>query len=62
MYYTLIMLFYVPLSLSGTWKLQLILLYVTGIEIRVLDVLSTDAVNEFAASLGKVDILFNCAG
>ncbi|KAK7107521.1 dehydrogenase/reductase SDR family member 6-like [Littorina saxatilis] len=33
-----------------------------GIETRVLDVLNTDAVNAFVASLGKVDIVFNCAG
>nr|KAG5706798.1 hypothetical protein BaRGS_004133 [Batillaria attramentaria] len=33
-----------------------------GIEIRVLDVLDTEAVNQFAASIDKVDVLFNCAG
>ncbi|KAK7497292.1 hypothetical protein BaRGS_00011586 [Batillaria attramentaria] len=35
---------------------------IPGIEIRVLDVLDTEAVNQFAASIDKVDVLFNCAG
>lgn len=29
---------------------------------RVLDVLSTDAVNEAVAEIGRIDVLFNCAG
>jgi len=33
-----------------------------GIETRVLDVTNTDDVNAFVASLGHVDIVFNCAG
>lgn len=33
-----------------------------GIETRVLDVRNTEAVSEFIASLGHVDIVFNCAG
>ncbi|PVD29272.1 hypothetical protein C0Q70_11869 [Pomacea canaliculata] len=35
---------------------------VPGIETYVLDVLNTEAVNEFAAALDRVDVLFNCAG
>ncbi len=35
---------------------------VEGIETRVLDVLSTQAVNDTVAGIGRVDILFNCAG
>ncbi|KAL8592797.1 putative diacetyl reductase [(R)-acetoin forming] 2 [Nucella lapillus] len=33
-----------------------------GLETRVVDVLSTEAVKEFVGSLGHVDIVFNCAG
>jgi 2-keto-3-deoxy-L-fuconate dehydrogenase len=33
-----------------------------NITTRVLDVLSTDAVNEAVAAIGHIDILFNCAG
>lgn len=33
-----------------------------GISTRVVDVLSTDAVNAAVAEVGRVDILFNCAG
>lgn len=33
-----------------------------GISTRVLDVLSTEAVNAAVAEIGQVDILFNCAG
>lgn len=33
-----------------------------GIETRVLDVLSADAIAEAAAGIGAVDVLFNCAG
>lgn len=33
-----------------------------GISTRVLDVLSTDAVNAAFGEVGQVDILFNCAG
>ena len=32
------------------------------IETHVLDVTETDAVTDFFAALGKVDVLFNCAG
>jgi len=35
---------------------------VPGIETRVLDVLNKDAVVEFAKSIDKIDVLFNCAG
>ncbi|MEQ1899139.1 MAG: SDR family oxidoreductase [Devosia sp.] len=35
---------------------------IPNVEIRVLDVLDTDAVNEAAAEIGRVDVLFNCAG
>ncbi len=35
---------------------------VNGIETRVLDVLDADAVAEITASIGALDILFNCAG
>lgn len=33
-----------------------------GITTRVLDVLSTEAVNEAVAEIGRIDVLFNCAG
>lgn len=33
-----------------------------GIEIRRLDVTNTEAVNTLASEIGRVDILFNCAG
>lgn len=33
-----------------------------GITTRILDVLSTDAVNAAVAAIGPVDVLFNCAG
>lgn len=33
-----------------------------GITTRVLDVLSTDAVNAAVKDIGRIDILFNCAG
>lgn len=33
-----------------------------GIETRTLDVLSTQAVEAAAAGIGRIDILFNCAG
>lgn len=33
-----------------------------GITTRVLDVLSTDAVNQAVAEIGRIDVLFNCAG
>lgn len=35
---------------------------VAGVTTRVLDVLSTDAVNTAVAEIGHIDILFNCAG
>jgi len=35
---------------------------VPNITTRVLDVLSTDAVNEAVAEIGRIDVLFNCAG
>lgn len=35
---------------------------VSGIETRALDVLNTDAVNDIVVSIGRVDVLFNCAG
>lgn len=35
---------------------------VAGIETRVLDVLSTEAVETVVAEIGVIDILFNCAG
>ena len=34
----------------------------TGISCRPLDVLDSDAVNQFVQSMGEIDILFNCAG
>lgn len=33
-----------------------------GVTTRLLDVLSTEAVNAVVAEIGRVDILFNCAG
>jgi 2-keto-3-deoxy-L-fuconate dehydrogenase len=33
-----------------------------GVETRVLDVLSTEAVNAAVADIGPIDVLFNCAG
>ena len=33
-----------------------------GIETKLLDVTSADAVAEFAKELGSIDVLFNCAG
>jgi 2-keto-3-deoxy-L-fuconate dehydrogenase len=33
-----------------------------GVTTRVLDVLNTDAVNEAVAEIGRIDVLFNCAG
>lgn len=33
-----------------------------GISTRVLDVLSTEAVNQAVAEIGRIDVLFNCAG
>jgi len=33
-----------------------------GIEIRILDVTDTDAVNALALEMGTLDVLFNCAG
>ena len=33
-----------------------------GVTTRVLDVLSTDAVNSAVAEIGRIDVLFNCAG
>ena len=33
-----------------------------GITTRVLDVLSTDAVNAAVKEIGRIDVLFNCAG
>lgn len=33
-----------------------------GITTRVLDVLSTEAVNQAVAEIGQIDVLFNCAG
>lgn len=33
-----------------------------GIETRVLDVLSSEAVNAAVAEIGRIDVLFNCAG
>jgi 2-keto-3-deoxy-L-fuconate dehydrogenase len=33
-----------------------------GITTRVLNVLSTDAVNEAVMDIGRIDVLFNCAG
>ena len=35
---------------------------VAGIETRVLDVLSTEAVEALVGEIGAIDILFNCAG
>jgi 2-keto-3-deoxy-L-fuconate dehydrogenase len=35
---------------------------VPGITTRVLDVLSAEAVNAAVAAIGRIDILFNCAG
>lgn len=34
----------------------------TGISTRVLNVLSSDAVNAAIAEIGRIDVLFNCAG
>jgi 2-keto-3-deoxy-L-fuconate dehydrogenase len=33
-----------------------------GITTRILDVLSDDAVNQAVAEIGRIDVLFNCAG
>jgi 2-keto-3-deoxy-L-fuconate dehydrogenase len=33
-----------------------------GVTTRVLDVLDTDAVNAAVAEIGRIDVLFNCAG
>src|SRR5690606_23899911 len=33
-----------------------------GVTTRVLDVLSTEAVNSAVAEIGRIDVLFNCAG
>jgi len=41
---------------------QELLSQVAGCEHRKLDVLSTKAVDELAAELGELDVLFNCAG
>lgn len=35
---------------------------VAGMTTRVLDVLSTEAVNQAVAEIGHIDVLFNCAG
>ena len=35
---------------------------VAGITTRALDVLSTEAVNAAVAEIGRIDVLFNCAG
>lgn len=35
---------------------------VAGVTTRVLDVLSADAVNAAVAEIGRIDVLFNCAG
>ena len=35
---------------------------VSGITTRVLNVLSTDEVNKAIAEIGRIDVLFNCAG
>lgn len=35
---------------------------IPNVETRVLDVLDTAAVNKAAAEIGRVDVLFNCAG
>lgn len=35
---------------------------VAGVTTRVLDVLSSDAVNAAVAEIGRIDVLFNCAG
>ncbi len=35
---------------------------VAGVSTRVLDVLSAEAVREAVAEIGRIDILFNCAG
>lgn len=35
---------------------------VEGLDARVLDATDTDAVNALVADIGKVDVLFNCAG
>jgi|TARA_A100001391_G_scaffold111858_1_gene75112 2-keto-3-deoxy-L-fuconate dehydrogenase len=35
---------------------------VSGIETRVLDVLSTEAVEALVSEIGAIDVLFNCAG
>lgn len=43
-------------------KLEESLAGVAGVTTRVLDVLSTDAVNTAVAEIGHIDILFNCAG
>ena len=34
----------------------------SGVTTRVLDVLSTDAVQSAVAEIGRIDVLFNCAG
>ena len=35
---------------------------ISGIETRVLDVMKKEDVESFAKSVGKIDVLFNCAG
>ena len=35
---------------------------VAGVTTRVLDVLSAEAVNRAVAEIGRIDVLFNCAG
>ena len=35
---------------------------VEGVTTRVLNVLDTDAVNQAVAEIGRIDVLFNCAG
>jgi 2-keto-3-deoxy-L-fuconate dehydrogenase len=35
---------------------------VAGVTTRILDVLSTDAVRTAVAEIGRIDVLFNCAG
>jgi 2-keto-3-deoxy-L-fuconate dehydrogenase len=34
----------------------------TNVTTRILDVLSADAVNQAVAEIGRIDVLFNCAG
>lgn len=35
---------------------------INGLDVRVLDVTDTDAINALVAEIGHIDVLFNCAG